>query len=132
MAPFEAALAMLEVEGNVAGAAAAATALDAGPHHAISAAEHAGARAVAEAVAGGHAAPDMGIRGAGAELQLSGVEQVRVRVCEKCVHACVYAAEHAGAHAVAEAIAGGHAAPDMGIGGAGAELQLSGVEQVRV
>lgn len=28
MAPFEAALAMLEVEGNVAGAAAAATTLD--------------------------------------------------------------------------------------------------------
>mmetsp|Transcript_27998 Transcript_27998/g.71977 ORF Transcript_27998/g.71977 Transcript_27998/m.71977 type:complete len:952 (-) Transcript_27998:1034-3889(-) len=80
MAPFEAALAMLEVEGNVAGAAAAATSLDATPHHAVSAAEHAGARAVAEAVGGGHAAPDMGIRGAGAELQLCAVEQVAKRL----------------------------------------------------
>ncbi|KAF5838215.1 hypothetical protein DUNSADRAFT_3264 [Dunaliella salina] len=80
MAPFEAALAMLEVEGNVAGACAAATSLDATPHHAVSAAEHAGARAVAEAVGGGHAAPDVGIRGAGAELQLCAVEQVAKRL----------------------------------------------------
>ncbi len=85
MAPFEAALAMLEVEGNVAGAAAAATSLDAGPQHAVSAAAHAGARAVAEAAGGGHTAPDVGIRGAGAELQLTAVEQV----CARAVCVCV-------------------------------------------
>jgi hypothetical protein len=84
MAPYEAALAMLEVEGNVAGAAAAAKNICSAPHHrnAVHAAEHAGARAVAEAGEAGEAsASDMGIRGEGAELQLCGVEQVCVCVC---------------------------------------------------